>query len=109
MLDKSKSTDKRSILGNSTATDQDPASSRNAKPDLGNSGYGGYEYQIEATIWIALDLILAKTKTDAVNVEPLSHEDVEASVEDPDNALVDLTVQTPDQVEFIFQINPIVA
>ena len=104
MLDKSKSTDKRSILGNSTATDQDPASSRNAKPDLGNSGYGGYEYQIEVTIWIALDLILAKTKTDAVNVEPLSHEDVEASVEDPDNVLVDLTVQTPDQVEFIFQI-----
>ena len=91
-------------MGNSNATEQDRASSRNAKPDLGNSGYAGYEYQIEATIWIALDLILAKAKTDALNVEPLSHEDVEASVEDPDNAFVDLTVQTPDQAELIFQI-----
>jgi HEAT repeat protein len=70
----------------------------------GNPGYAGYEYQIEVTIWIALDLLLAKAGTDALNIEPPSHEDIEASIQDPDNALLDLTVQAADRINLTFQI-----
>jgi hypothetical protein len=38
----------------------------------GNSGYAGYEYQIEVTVWAALDLLLAKGATDEVVIEPRS-------------------------------------
>ena len=100
----SKSRDRNSISRKSSASDQDRANSRPAKPSLGNSGYAGYEYQIEVTIWIALDLILAKARTDALNVEPQSHEDIEASVDDPDNAFLDLVAQSPDPTELIFQV-----
>ena len=78
--------------------------SRNAKTGAGNPGYAGYEYQIEVTIWIALELMLAKAGTDRLNIEPPSHEDVEASINYPDDAFLGLTAQTPDQIDLIVQI-----
>jgi hypothetical protein len=55
----------------------------------GNPSYGGYEYQIGVTVWAALDLMLAKQVTDALTVEPRSHEDIEAAIVDPDCALLE--------------------
>jgi hypothetical protein len=54
------------------------------------------------TIWIALDLILAKAATSELTIEPPSHEDLEAAVQDPDEALLGLAAEG-DRVDFIFQ------
>lgn len=56
----------------------------------GNPGYAGYEYQIEVTVWVALDLILAKGATNEVVIEPRSDEDLEAAVKDPSTASLGL-------------------
>ena len=53
------------------------------KSKPGNAGYAGYEYQIEVTIWAALDLMVAKHATDEVTIEPPCDEDFEAAVDDP--------------------------
>lgn len=59
----------------------------------GNPGFSGYEYQIEVTIWVALDLMLAKATTDEIMIEPRSEEDLEAAVTDPAAASLGLTAQ----------------
>ena len=38
------------------------------------------------TVWVALELLLAKAATDRINIEPKSHEDIEAAVSVPDDA-----------------------
>lgn len=73
------------------------------KQRAGNPSYAGYEYQIEVTIWIALDLVLAKARTNELIIEPPSYEDIEASIQEPDTALLGLASQT-DQVNLIFQV-----
>ncbi|WP_139165314.1 hypothetical protein [Filomicrobium insigne] len=57
-----------------------PARSRRSS---GNPGYAGYEYQIEVTIWVALDLMLVKNATAEVEIEPKSDEDLQAAITDP--------------------------
>ncbi len=61
--------------------------------DRRNPGFPGYEYQIEVTIWVALDLRLAKVATDEVMIEPRSEEDLEAAVTHPAAASLRLTAQ----------------
>ena len=61
------------------------------RKQAGNTGYAGYEYQIEVTIWVALDLIFAKAVTNELTIEPPSHEDLEAAVHDSDELVLDLT------------------
>ena len=68
----------------------------------GSTGYAGYEYQISVTIWVALDLLLAKAITDVIIIEPPSHEDIEVAVHDPDSSLLGLTVDS-DRLRLIFQ------
>ncbi len=57
-----------------------PARSRRSP---GNPGFSGYEYQIAVTVWVALDLMLAKGATDEIEIEPRSEEDLQAAVTDP--------------------------
>jgi hypothetical protein len=71
---------KRAVSRRAVASGGPPARSRR-KP--GNLGFAGYQYQIEVTIWVALDLMLAKGLADEVVIEPRSDEDLEASVIDP--------------------------
>ena len=98
MADKSKSRGKEGQSGKSHTGDQDPTGPyRNRKRGKGNPGYAGYEYQIEVTIWIALDLMLAKAVA-ALNIEPPSHEDIEASIQNPDSALLGLTAKAGDRI-----------
>lgn len=59
----------------------------------GNLGFAGYQYQIEVTIWVALDLMLAKRAAAEVVVEPRSDEDLEAAVQDPAVASLGLMAQ----------------
>ncbi|NCC22315.1 MAG: hypothetical protein EOM26_07615 [Alphaproteobacteria bacterium] len=63
------------------------------KSSAGNPSYAGYEYQIGVTVWVGLDLILAKGVTEALTIEPRSHEDIEAAVHDPDRASLGLSTE----------------
>lgn len=49
----------------------------------GAGGYAvaGYDYQIDVSIWLALDLVLASRLTPSVTIEPASEEDLEADLE----------------------------
>ena len=50
----------------------------------GGSGFAGYEYQIDVTVWLALHLVLAHRVASAVLIEPASQEDLEADVDNDD-------------------------
>lgn len=56
----------------------------------GSPSYKGYEYQIGVTIWVALDLMLARGLTDQISIEPKSNEDIEAAIADPDQGSLEL-------------------
>ena len=73
------------------------------KRQAGNPSYVGYEYQIDVTIWIGLDLFLVKAATNELIIEPPSYEDIEASVQYPDKALPGLATETTP-IDLIFQI-----
>lgn len=76
--------------GGAPASGGSPARRRNK---AGNPGFRGYEYQIDATIWVALDLILARAATEEVVIEPRSEEDLEAGVKDPSLASLGLAAE----------------
>ena len=44
------------------------------------AAYGGYEYQIVVTVWVALDLVIVREWCDAIEVEPASQEDIAADL-----------------------------
>ena len=44
----------------------------------GSDALAGYDYQIDVSIWLALDLILASKLTQELELEPASQEDLEA-------------------------------
>lgn len=58
----------------------------------GTAGLKGYEYQVDVSVWAALDLVLAKRIADAIVLEPCSQEDLEAELQpfDPGNVAVDV-------------------
>ncbi|MDB5580849.1 MAG: hypothetical protein JWR80_6025 [Bradyrhizobium sp.] len=62
----------------------------------GNPGYRGYDYQIDVTIWVALELMLAKGSSTRIIIEPPDHEDIKAAVQDPDRASLKLDTGLPD-------------
>lgn len=76
-----------------------PARSR---ASAGNPGYAGYEYQIEVTVWVVLDLVLAKAATGEVLIEPRNDEDLEAAVRDPSTASLGLSAQG-ERLDLILQ------
>ena len=57
------------------------------KTNNGISAYQGYEYQILATVWIALELIFKYKFCDMIVIEPASGEDIAAELNvDPEKA-----------------------
>ncbi len=61
-----------------------PQTSDRARP--GNVSYAGYEYQIEVTAWLALDLLMSRGIAEEISIEDPSCEDVEAIVTQQDAA-----------------------
>ncbi|MBY3214311.1 hypothetical protein HFO21_07980 [Rhizobium laguerreae] len=51
------------------------------KDGSGNPSYVAYEYQIEVSAWIAVDLLLARRLCEEIAIEAKSKEDVEADIE----------------------------
>src|SRR6266700_2193295 len=54
----------------------------NCMSEKGSPGFKGYDYQINATVWVVLDLFLGQNRSSEVTVEPLSQEDLEAVIHD---------------------------
>lgn len=54
----------------------------------GSASLAGYEYQIDVSVWLALDLVLVTGRTDALTLEPASQEDLEATVADTEPGCV---------------------
>lgn len=73
----------------SPAVSTPPAASNGT---AGNLSFASYGYQIDATVWLALELMLAKGQAQEIEIEPPSHEDVEASL--TDSAKASLGVKT---------------
>jgi HEAT repeat protein len=71
-------------------------------PELGSPGFKGYDYQITATVWIALELFLVQQRSEEILVEPLSHEDVEASIRDNAEDGAASTVETLHGTEHLY-------
>jgi hypothetical protein len=46
----------------------------------GRHSIAGYEYQIDVSVWLALDLVLANRLTHELILEPASEEDIEAEL-----------------------------
>ena len=59
--------------------DSEPSQAGGGAPAL-----EGYLYQVDVSVWAALDLVLAKKLAAAVELEPCSQEDVEAVLPDTD-------------------------
>lgn len=54
----------------------------------GSSGLAGYDYQIDISVWLALDLMLETRLTSQLRLEPASEEDIEADLEESEPARV---------------------
>src|SRR4051812_24494709 len=67
---------------------------RNSRPGSGAQALAGYEYQVDVSVWAALDLVLAKKLAGNVELEPTSQEDIEASLAatDPGTVAVGLAM-----------------
>jgi hypothetical protein len=48
----------------------------------GSASLAGYEYQIDVSVWLALDLVLISRLTEELVLEPASQEDLEATLSD---------------------------
>lgn len=63
----------------------------------GGDALAGLDYQIDVSVWLALDPILANRLTDELELEPPSEEDIEAVVTPNEAETVVSTVQFVDQ------------
>jgi hypothetical protein len=66
--------------------DEEPmfSADRNAGEEAGSGAHSlaGYDYQVDISIWLALDLMLGTGLTQMVELEPSSEEDLEAQLAD---------------------------
>lgn len=56
------------------------AAGENEGGGSGGQSVAGYEYQIDVSVWLALDLVLANRLTQELVLEPASEEDIEADL-----------------------------
>ncbi len=72
---------------------------------MGVAPYQGYEYQIAATVYLALELILRQHCTSTVTIEPADGEDIATALENvPAEKAVSTVQSTVQTLEFRIQI-----
>lgn len=54
----------------------------NDKTTSAPAGLAGYDYQVDVSIYLALDLMLVRKRLDAITLEPANHEDLAADLKD---------------------------
>ncbi|WNH52080.1 sigma 54-interacting transcriptional regulator [Stenotrophomonas oahuensis] len=67
---------------------QDSPDSPQKAGGAGTDALAGYEYQIDVSVWLALDLMLASKLTQEITLEPSTQEDLEADVKEDDSGSV---------------------
>ncbi|MGT2476603.1 nSTAND3 domain-containing NTPase [Paraburkholderia terrae] len=70
-------------MKNDTAADNDDLIGSSQPASGGAPGFEGYLYQVDVSVWAALDLVLAKGLANAIELEPCSQEDLEAEASLP--------------------------
>ena len=67
----------------------------NESGGAGQDGLAGYEYQMDVSVWLALDLLLANKQAHELMLEPASQEDLEADLEEsePGRVISELQVK----------------
>ena len=76
-----------------------------AEPAAGIPSFIGYEYQILATVWVGLDLVIRRQCCDHIIVEPASEEDVAAHLRvNDERASATLLSTSPDGYPVEIQI-----
>ncbi len=63
--------------------DAEPAADSDEGPEAAGSGahaLAGYDYQVDVSVWLALDLLLANKVAQSLQLEPASEEDIEADL-----------------------------
>lgn len=93
---------KRTAARGKRTVEPAPSRVRRTSSRGGSASYAGYQYQIGVTVWVGLELMIAKVATNALVIEPKSLEDIEAAVADPDNASLGLGTEG-DRFELILQ------
>lgn len=68
----------------------------------GSHSMTGYEYQIDVSVWLALDLVLSSEFANEVVLEPATEEDIEADLEEAKPGRV-VTVAEVEQYRLIVQ------
>lgn len=68
----------------------------------GSHSMTGYEYQIDVSVWLALDLVLSSEFTDEVVLEPATEEDIEADLAETEPGRV-VTTAKIEQYRLIVQ------
>lgn len=69
-----------------------------ARAGSGAPAFEGYLYQVDVSVWTALDLILAKKLAAAVELEPCSQEDIEAQLSENGPGRVTLGAATSQRL-----------
>ena len=59
------------------------------------AGLAGYDYQVDVSIYLALDLMLARKRLSAITLEPANHEDLAADLEDETLVSAATKITTP--------------
>jgi hypothetical protein len=75
-----------------------PHKAQSVIPSGGSPGFEGYLYQRDVSVWVALDLVLWQGLADAVELEPLSHEDIEARLRPDDPGKLAVSARTPGKL-----------
>ena len=72
------------------------------KAGSGSHSMTGYEYQIDVSIWLALDLVMSSELTNEVVLEPATEEDIEADLAETEPGRV-VTTANVNQYRLIVQ------
>ena len=67
-------------------------------PAGGPAGQRGYEYQVDVSVWAAMELVMARRSTESLVLEPCSQEDLEAEVKDSDPPKTELSVTSGEKL-----------
>ena len=88
-------------LGSNVSNKKSKAPSK-AISGSGSHSIAGYEYQIDVSVWLALDLVLSSEFTKEVVLEPASEEDIEADLAETEPGRV-VTTATVEEYRLIVQ------
>ena len=93
---------KRALKKASRPSSSGASSAGQSRP--GNPSYAGYEYQVEVSVWLALELLLRQDVAESVVIEPRSQEDIEAELRVPSDDALSFVSADTERYRLLVQI-----